>query len=456
MDVKAIITEVQSLGLRVPDAVSGRRVGAGPAEGRTFVVEGVAFTASVGSGYAARSPYRLIPRPAGRWGLVRNGRDLCDVETVADPAYYGGSTRDGVDYRKIALLHGTDCLATTVHQRCLHWRGGSRCAFCATELSLETGATVPLKTPEMLAEVARAAVRQDRVAHMVLTSGTGDPPGSEIRMLARCAAAVKKHTALPIHVQFAPPGDPGLIDVLGDAGVDTVGIHIECFDSDVLSRMAPAKAAIGRDRYEQSWRSAVDRFGAGQVSSFLIAGLGEAPGTVVWGSEFLADMGVYPFVVPLRPIPGSDLGKRMPPDPETMKGIYRSVADILKRKGLHSGLNRAGCVRCGACSALSSYAKKPDRLVCHSVRNEAEKAAAFSLRHAVFVREQGLFSGSDLDEHDPLSTHIVAKVADRVVGTVRIFPNVDPGHWVGDGWPSTRTTGSTTWGPPWSRRPCDR
>ena len=129
----------------------------------------------------------------------------------------------------------------------------------------------------------------------MLTSGTGDPPGSEIPYLAECTAAIKAAVALPVHVQFLPPDDLGLMDQLKAAGADTVGIHIETFHLPTLERVAPAKARIGIVRYETAWRRAVSLFGPNQVSSFLIAGLGEPPEAVVSGSEVLADLGVLPL-----------------------------------------------------------------------------------------------------------------------------------------------------------------
>ena len=82
-----------------------------------------------------------------------------------------------------------------------------------------------------------------------------------------------------------------------------------------------------------SWKKAVEIFGANQVSSFLIAGLGEREDSIIKGSKLLADLGVYPFVVPLRPIPGSLMEQERPPDPALMIGLYEQVAEILKTKG---------------------------------------------------------------------------------------------------------------------------
>jgi putative N-acetyltransferase (TIGR04045 family) len=57
------------------------------------------------------------------------------------------------------------------------------------------------------------------------------------------------------------------------------------------------------------------------------------------------------------------------------------------------------------------------------------------LRRAIFAEEQGLFEGSDFDEHDERALPIVAEsqiagMSDRVVGVVRIFRS-EPGTWYG-------------------------
>jgi putative N-acetyltransferase (TIGR04045 family) len=57
------------------------------------------------------------------------------------------------------------------------------------------------------------------------------------------------------------------------------------------------------------------------------------------------------------------------------------------------------------------------------------------LRRAIFAEEQGLFEGSDFDEHDAHALPIVAEsqiagMSDRVVGVVRIFRS-EPGTWYG-------------------------
>lgn len=429
--MKEIVTDIQSLGVRVPSEIQGRRGGAGPAEGRALMIQSHPVNVPISASYVSRSPYHLVPAESG-FMLSRNGMALFPVTIVPEPAFYGGADPDGVPFNKIALLHGADCLATTVFQDCVNWNTVRQCRFCGTGVSLQTGGAVEKKTPGQLARVAEKAHALDGVSHMVLTSGTGRPPGSEIPYLAQCVRAVKAALDLPIHVQFAPPADIAAMDELKAAGADTVGIHIECFHPATLALVAPAKAAMGMDRYEAAWKRAVTLFGPNQVSSFLIVGLGEPPDSVVRGSEILADLGVYPFVAPLRPIPGSGMEHATPPDPEIMKRIYRAVAGVLRRKGISSRESLAGCVRCGACSALPLYEMPADGFICHTVRTQDELAAALAIRHEVFVEEQHLFQDSDADAHDASAIHLVLKKDNMIVGTVRAYPETETsGGWIG-------------------------
>jgi len=143
--------------------------------------------------------------------------------------------------------------------------------------------------------------------------------------------------------------------MLRAAGADTIGIHIETLDMDILRRVAPAKARCGIERFRAAWQQAVALFGKNQVSSFLIAGLGETAESLIEGAVELCGMGVFPYVLPLRPVPGTRLERERPPSVAYMLEVYAAVAAALQEHGLSSAASRAGCVRCGACSCLSLF-----------------------------------------------------------------------------------------------------
>jgi len=426
-----IVTDIQSLGVRVGKGVLQRLGGAGPADAGAFLITDRAVNVPTASPFVSASAYSLSAEQ-GKVLLCKDGSVLCPVELIPPPHFYDRTTSDGTPCSKIALLHGRDCLASTVLQTCTYWHSEGRCRFCGIELSLKNHQTILLKTPEQLAETAFLANTLDGVRHVVLTTGTARPPGAEISILAKSCSAIKRAVSLPVHVQVMPPPDLEALHDLKECGVDTVGIHIETLDREVLARIAPAKAAIGLKRYEAAWKAAVEIFGPNQVSSFLIAGIGEDPDAIVYGSEYLADLGVYPFVVPLRPIPGSMMENALPPDPEIMKRIYEKTACILEKTGLSAGRSLAGCVRCGACSALPLYERPGANLICHRARTSGEAAEAFEIRREVFVEEQKLFETSDQDANDVKSIHLVAVNGGEIVGTVRVFPNGNGnGHWIG-------------------------
>ena len=346
-----LITELQSKGLRVERPFETRRGGAGPADAGMIWVEGVAVTVPVGASYVAGSPFVLRREDEG-WGIYRDGARVATADPLERPRFYDLATADGVPYWKIALLH-LDSLASTVLQTCTYWGTSDQCAFCGIELSLQADRTIAVKRPDQLAEVAVAAKELDQVVDVTLTTGSTAAPDRGARYLGRCARAIKQATGLPIEGQFEPPADLGVLDEVHDDGLDSVGMHVESFDPEVLARIAPGKARTGIDGYFRAWERAVEVFGAGQVSTYVILGMGEDPEVTVDGCRRAVDLGVYPFVVPLRPVPGSLMGDCMPPSADYMDRVYRQVAPYLVARGLGSGDVRAGCARCQACSAIS-------------------------------------------------------------------------------------------------------
>jgi len=346
-----LITELQSKGLRVERPFETRRGGAGPADAGMIWVEGVAVTVPVGASYVAGSPFVLRREDEG-WGIYREGARVATADPLERPRFYDLATADGIPYWKIALLH-LDSLASTVLQTCTYWGTSDQCAFCGIELSLQADRTIAVKRPDQLAEVAVAAKELDQVVDVTLTTGSTAAPDRGARYLGRCARAIKQATGLPIEGQFEPPADLGVLDEVHDDGLDSVGMHVESFDPEVLARIAPGKARTGIDGYFRAWERAVEVFGAGQVSTYVILGMGEDPEVTVDGCRRAVDIGVYPFVVPLRPVPGSLMGDCMPPSADYMDRVYRQVAPYLVARGLGSGDVRAGCARCQACSAIS-------------------------------------------------------------------------------------------------------
>jgi radical SAM protein (TIGR04043 family) len=355
-----LISELQSLGLRLDDVNAGapsRRGGAGPSDHKAVTVDGRTVMVPVHTGSASRSPY--LARSANSEGfavLERDGTPVAQIAFPPVPRFYALQTFDGVPYWKIATLHGRDVLATTVLQECIRYTSRrTRCQFCAIGESLAGGRTVAHKTPEQLAEVARAAVLLDGVKHAVLTTGTPNVTDRGAAVLCASAAAMKRAVYLPIQGQCEPPDDFAWFERMRASGIDTLGMHLEAVEPEVRARAMPGKAKVPVSYYLEAFAEAVRVFGRGQVSTYIIAGLGDSPESIVGMSRTLIELGVYPFVVPLVPIGGTPLEHAVPPSPAFMRGILEEIGSMLRRANLTSAESKAGCGKCGACSSLSVF-----------------------------------------------------------------------------------------------------
>lgn len=363
MDTEALLTDLQSLGLRLAvEPAVARRGGAGPSDHTAVSVDGITVMVPIHNAAAAASPYAARVGEDGAGVVERGGEALASIRLVQAPRYYALSTADGIPYPKIALLHGEDVLASTVLQTCIRYSDPAlACAFCAIGQSLAAGRTIAKKTPEQLAEVAEAALRLDGIRHVTLTTGTPKSPDRGAAHLAACARAIKAATGLPIQAQCEPPADLGWLERLRDAGVDSLGMHLEAVTPEARAAMLPGKAEVSVEAYFAAFAEAARVFGRGQVSTYLIAGLGDPEDAIVEASARLIDLGVYPFVVPLVPIRGTKLADRAPPSGEEMRALYSRVGALLARAGLRAGDTKAGCARCGACSSLPLFEQEARR-----------------------------------------------------------------------------------------------
>lgn len=358
MNKQHLITTLQSHGLRLVEpgtSVAGRKGGAGPTDHKAITIDGTTVMVPIFTGTAAQSAYSAEFHQGEAW-IKMNGAAIAPVTFPRQPQFYRLTTQEGIPYWKIALLHSQDVLATTVLQTCMRYSDPTTaCQFCAIGQSLAADRTIARKSPEHLAEVAEAAVRLDGVKHAVLTTGTPNTGDRGAAYLRDCTGAIKSRVNLPIQAQCEPPDDFAWFQRLKIAGVDSLGMHLEAVDPQVRAKIMPGKAEVPVDYYFQAFAAAVAVFGRGQVSTYLLAGLGDSINTLVETCQQLIDLGVYPFVVPFVPISGTPLANHAPPSSDLMATLYQQVAAMLNRAGMSSQSIKAGCAKCGACSALSTF-----------------------------------------------------------------------------------------------------
>jgi radical SAM protein (TIGR04043 family) len=355
-----LLSELQAHGLRLLDTSTGvasRRGGAGPTDHKAVTVLGTTIMVPVHTRGAAKSTYVATPPDRRGVSILQSGDAVvCEISFPPPPRFYGLTTADGVPYWKIALLHSRDTLATTVLQTCVRYGNSvTKCQFCAIGESLKAGRTIAKKTPEQLAEVAAAARRLDGIANVVLTTGTPPTNDRGAAVLSECAIAIKNATNLPIQGQCEPPSDFEWFARMRAAGIDSLGMHLEAWEESVRRHIMPGKAEIPRAFYLEAFAAAVRVFGRGQVSTYLLAGLGDSVQSLQEAARALIDLGVYPFIVPFVPVSGTPLAAHRPPSAEFLRSVLGPVGQWLSEAGMTSDTVKAGCAKRAACSTLSTF-----------------------------------------------------------------------------------------------------
>lgn len=363
---KQHITEIQSQGLRWIDTDKmglNRRGGAGPTDHKALSFAQQTSMVPVLSEQADSSPFSAQVDDSGTQVLIfEEDKLLGSAQLPSTPNFYKLSTADGIPYSHIATLHSTNVLATTVLQTCVRYRNReTSCQFCAIEESLVAGKTIAEKTPAQLAEVAKAAVELDCVEQMIMTTGTPAGRDRGAKVLAECAAAIKQAVNIPIQAQCEPPADDSWFQRLKDAGVDALGMHLEAVTDRVRKQIMPGKATVPLSRYFSAYKAAVKVFGEGNVSTYILAGLGDTEDEILSMSQKLIDIGVYPFVVPFVPVAGTPLADAPMADSAMLDRLFNKLGPAISARGIYSSDQAAGCAKCGACSSLKSYEQQNKR-----------------------------------------------------------------------------------------------
>jgi radical SAM protein (TIGR04043 family) len=212
------------------------------------------------------------------------------------------------------------------------------------------------KNAKQISEVISAAKKENRCKHMTLTSGTEETTDKGANRYIELLKGVKEsHPDVPLHVQIEALEDMDYITKLKNAGADTIGIHIETLSDSIRRDITPGKFHLPLQLFEKNWEKALEVFGENQVSSYILVGFGEKKADFLKDIERIISLGVIPYVTPVRSVPGK---KNLPITKyEEMLDIYFRVGELMKNYGVNPLKNKAGCVKCGGCSAINEAFK---------------------------------------------------------------------------------------------------
>ncbi len=338
-------------GLRLDDSCfieedGGRKIlrtRAGLGSGLELILPGELWTnAPVSEPFAARSPY-VLHRQGGRYLLQRDGRDVVQVRLSPRPTWYDAQTSTGKPMTRIGTLQGT-YLGIYQAKVCEYWTQKPQkvnCKFCSVGLNLGVD-DADEKTVDEVMEVIRAARRESGITYVDFNTGhlSGDV---YLDILEPFIVRIKEELGLLVGVQTPPHRDLKRYDHLREIGVNRVSFCFEIFDRQIFEEICPGKhAEYGLDYYLEATRYCAALGDKGPkhepwvANGEIIAGL-EPPESSIAAIDWITSVGAIPTVCVFRPLVGTDLEDREPPETEAMIPVFRRLYEACMERGLPIG-----------------------------------------------------------------------------------------------------------------------
>jgi biotin synthase-related radical SAM superfamily protein len=151
--------------------------------------------------------------------------------------------------------------------------------------------------------------------------------------LLNITSSIRATCEIPISVSCQPLSQKR-IQVLAEAGVNRISVALDAATEELFDKVKGSSAG-GPYRWKNHLKSlveAVQVFGRNNVSTHLIAGLGEQEEDFVKLIQKCVDMGVYPAVFAFTPVPGTIMEHKSPPPIETYRKLQ--LAQYLITHGL--------------------------------------------------------------------------------------------------------------------------
>lgn len=295
---------------------------------------GMNVCVSAGEKFTFSSPY-LLEHDDGGYYI-----EYCGERVPV--TFFGALPQTGTFLDSMARLHSEGCINIWPSSVCCFDTERGKCAFC----SLERTSARPVE-PEKMASALKILLSKCSGA-LNFSGGTYISPDDMARYWIDLTARIREFSSCPIAVELAPPQDLSLLTKLHEAGATACIMNLEVASEELRRVICPGKSAIAKAHYYAAFKRAVADFGYGMVSSVLIAGVQPAS-DIVAECRALAKMGVYPTIMPLRPMDSCALRDTPPCDPAELLAMSEELGAILRERGMDPNC-QPGCTKCGGCS----------------------------------------------------------------------------------------------------------
>ena len=290
---------------------------------------------SIAEEYSAKSPYIL--KKTDEQYFVYAGEERFKID------FFPPLPATGTVLDDIARLHADGCINIWPSTSCCYDTPDLKCSFC----SLECKNNQPIPIAELCSALQ---ILMQKVPDYTLnfSGGTYQNPDAMADYWMALAKGIRSFSSCPIAVEFAPPTDLRKLKEMKDSGIDAAIMNHEIADADLRKKICPGKSKISYAHYYKAFEEAVNVFGWGQVSSVLIGGI-QPKEDILKECEKMAAMGVFPTIMPFRPMDNCELHGLKACDPQELIDMSLRLGILLVKYKLHPHLQE-GCTKCGGCS----------------------------------------------------------------------------------------------------------
>ena len=298
-------------------------------------VEGATACVSIAEEYSTRSPYVLKKE--------ENGYFVCKGDEKYTVEFFKALPKTDTVLDDLARLHDTGCINIWPSTSCCYDTAENKCKFC----SLECKNKAPIDARELALAIKKLF---EKTPHQTLnfSGGTYKNPDNMVDYWCELTENIREFSDCAIAIEFAPPSDLTRLEKLKRAGANAVIMNLEIADPTLRKRICPGKSSISYEHYHKALEKAVEIFGWGQVSSVLIGGI-QPEEDIISECEKLAAMGVFPTIMPFRPMDNCDFSLLKPCEPDSLIRMSRKLGGFLVKYKLPPFMQE-GCTKCGGCS----------------------------------------------------------------------------------------------------------
>lgn len=222
------------------------------------------------------SPYSVRPDGETTWMLCRHGEPVTRVSFAARPEFEG-SLRDGSPVDRALGQRAEHCAAIVHTVFCEYGRDGDECTYCflGNVQKGEDGSRIRGSSRRRSIEACAAAAHQIRLDHVVVSGGAFIDTSLEVKSYVKTISALREAVGPETRITAVCQAfdEPGW-RALKDAGASRVQPNLEVWADELWPKIVPGKAkAIGKTKWLERLRQAVDVFGVGDVATNFVAGV---------------------------------------------------------------------------------------------------------------------------------------------------------------------------------------